>query len=227
MKIIASHHSPAEVRLIEQAYRFAACAHRGQRRKSGDPYLSHPVAVATTVSRLGADVPTICAALLHDVVEDTGCGADELRGQFGEEITRLVLDVQQPYSPDATRGDRRVLTIKLADRLHNMQTLRYVDSAKQLRKSWETLHVLVPLASSLGLVDLKDELEQLALARLRPNRALAAVSALLPRGVRARWLEEWTGELHVLPTRRARTRFTLGILLGLPRMAIAVRGRRP
>jgi GTP pyrophosphokinase len=227
MNIIASHHSPAEARLIERAYETAAYWHRGRTRKSGDPYLSHPVAVATTVSSLGADVQTICAALLHDVTERTGCDVNDLREQFGEEITRLVLEVLRLDHISTTPADRRALTVKLADRLHNMQTLRYVDAAKQVRKSVETLYILVPLADSLGLAGLKDELEWLALARLRPNRALVVGSALLPRTVRARWLEEWTGELHALPTRRARARFALEVLGGLPRLAIALRGTRP
>jgi (p)ppGpp synthase/HD superfamily hydrolase len=227
MNIIASRHSPAEARLIEQAYEVAAYWHRGQRRKSGDPYLSHPVAVATTVSKLGADVQTICAALLHDVLEDTECDVDDLREQFGEEITRLVLETLRLDRTPTTPVDRRALTVKLADRLHNMQTLRYVDAAKQVRKSVETLHVLVPLADSLGLAGLRNELERLALARLRPNRVLVAGSALLPRTVRTRWLEEWMGELHILPTKRARARFALEVLRGLPRLVIVLRGTRP
>ncbi len=236
---IAGQYPEADARLIERAYAFAAYWHRGQTRLSGDPYISHPLAVAVTLARLGMDAPMVCAGLLHDVIEDTGCPVDQLRAEFGDEITALVdglLTLERGASVDAT--ERRVLILKLADRLHNMQTIRVHTPAQQERKSRETLEILVPLADRLGLDTIKNQLESLSLATLYPERftvhsgqsrhlrisrrILTASTVLLPSAVRARWLEEWIGELHALPGRRARTRFTLQVLGGLARLAVVL-----
>jgi (p)ppGpp synthase/HD superfamily hydrolase len=233
---IAGRYPAGDAELIERAYVFAAYWHRGQLRRSGDPYVSHPVAVAESLARLGLDAPMVCAGLLHDVLDDTACPVDHLRAEFGEEITSLVqglLALDRGGSLET--ASRRVLILKLADRLHNMRTIRFVARPRQELKSRQTLEVMVPLAGRLGLGTLKTQLEAVSLATLYPerfasapprgSRMLAVSTVLLPAAVRARWLEEWTGELHALPDRRARTRFTLRILGGMVRLAIVLRRR--
>lgn len=237
---IAGQYPHTDARLIEHAYVFAAYWHRGQTRRSGDPYISHPIEVGATLARSGFDAPLVCAGLLHDVIEDTDCPVDLLRTEFGEEITALVQGLlAQEQSDSLETTERRVLILKLADRLHNMQTIRFVPRAVQERKSRETLEVLVPLADRLGLDTIRTQLEGLALATLYPERftihngltrrlrisrrVLAISTMLLPTAVRARWLEEWTAELHALPDRRTRTRFTLQLLGGMARLAVVLR----
>jgi GTP pyrophosphokinase len=230
----------ADAALVERAYAVADHWHHGQKRKSGRPYITHPVAVATIVADLGMDHQVVCAALLHDLLEDTAYPADRLGEEFGEEIADLVAALA-----DATRvrhalalladrtlslpdRERAVLVLKLADRLHNIRTVRFLARATQLRKAQETLDIQAPAARALGLDALSSELKDLASATLRPpvrvrtvsQRVLAATTLLLPPTVRARWLEEWIGELATLPTRPARTRFTARVLLGIPRLSL-------
>ena len=178
-------HPKADVRLIERAYESAAYWHRDQKRRSGDPYITHPLAVATILAELGMNTETICAALLHDTVEDTPYTLTELRSEFGEDIAALVDGVTKldkvKYGESAEAEtvrkmvvamsrDIRVLVIKLADRLHNMRTLRYLPREKQERKSRETLEIFAPLAHRLGMNTVKWELEDLAFATLYPKR---------------------------------------------------------
>ena len=185
IKTVRSTHPKADIRLIERAYDVAAHQHRDQKRKSGDPYITHPLAVATILAELGMNQETLCAALLHDTVEDTGYTLDELRGQFGDEIAALVDGVTKldrvKYGEAAEAEtvrkmvvamarDIRVLVIKLADRLHNMRTLRYLPREKQERKARETLEIFAPLAHRLGMNTLKWELEDLAFATMYPKR---------------------------------------------------------
>ncbi len=185
IKTVRSTHPKADIRLIERAYDVAAHHHRDQKRKSGDPYITHPLAVATILADLGMNQETLCAALLHDTVEDTGYTLDELRGEFGDEIAALVDGVTKldrvKYGEAAEAEtvrkmvvamarDIRVLVIKLADRLHNMRTLRYLPRDKQERKARETLEIFAPLAHRLGMNTLKWELEDLAFATMYPKR---------------------------------------------------------
>jgi len=185
IKTVRSTQPKADVRLIERAYEVAAHWHRDQKRKSGDPYITHPLAVATILAELGMNTETICAALLHDTVEDTPYTLTELRGQFGEDIAALVDGVTKldkvKYGESAEAEtvrkmvvamsrDIRVLVIKLADRLHNMRTLRYLPREKQERKSREVLEIFAPLAHRLGMNTVKWELEDLAFATLYPKR---------------------------------------------------------
>ncbi len=178
-------HPKADMRLIERAYDSAAHWHRDQKRRSGDPYITHPLAVATILAELGMNTETICAALLHDTVEDTAYTLTELRSDFGEDIATLVDGVTKldkvKYGESAEAEtvrkmvvamsrDIRVLVIKLADRLHNMRTLRYLSREKQERKSRETLEIFAPLAHRLGMNTVKWELEDLAFATLYPKR---------------------------------------------------------
>ncbi|GAA0314702.1 HD domain-containing protein [Actinoallomurus spadix] len=223
---------------IRHAYEFAARCHEGQFRKSGDPYITHPVAVAEIAIDAGLDVATVCAALLHDILEDTDCDVTRLREEFGDEIATLVASITglgYRHAPGAIgAADDRVLALKVLDRLHNMRTLRYLEKEKQRLRAQQTLDVMAPLAMRLGLRDVSDELESLARERLSvlsgdtgaAVRALALGALLLPPAVRSRYLDEWLGELDVLPSRRARTRFTLSLTLGMPALALTLR-RRP
>ncbi|GAA5002057.1 GTP pyrophosphokinase [Actinopolymorpha pittospori] len=183
-RIVRTTHPKADLTLIERAYHTAERYHRGQSRKSGDPFITHPVAVATILAELGMTPPTLCAALLHDTVEDTPYTLTELRNDFGDEIALLVDGVTKldkvKYGESAQAEtirkmviamakDIRVLVIKLADRLHNMRTLRYVKQATQERTARETLEIYASLAHRLGMNTLKWEIEDLAFATLHPK----------------------------------------------------------
>src|SRR5690348_1195337 len=184
-KTVRATHPKADIRLIERAYEVAARWHTGQKRLSGDPYITHPLAVATILAELGMNHETICAALLHDTVEDTAYTLAELRRDFGEDVAALVDGVTKldkvKYGEAAAAEtvrkmivamsrDVRVLVIKLADRLHNMRTLRYLPREKQERKSREVLEIFAPLAHRLGMNTVKWELEDLAFMTLYPKR---------------------------------------------------------
>jgi guanosine-3',5'-bis(diphosphate) 3'-pyrophosphohydrolase len=185
IKTVRATHPKADIRLIERAYDVAAHWHADQKRKSGDPYITHPLAVATILAELGMNHETICAALLHDTIEDTPYTLDELRRDFGDDVAALVDGVTKldrvKYGEAAAAEtvrkmvvamsrDIRVLVIKLADRLHNMRTLRYLPRDKQERKSREVLEIFAPLAHRLGMNTVKWELEDLAFATLYPKR---------------------------------------------------------
>ena len=173
----------ADVRLLHAAYEVAEREHRGQQRTSGEPFITHPVAVATILAELGMDTTTLVAALLHDTVEDTGYTLEQTREDFGDEITHLVDGVTKLDKMEfghaaeaetirkmivAMALDLRVLIIKLADRLHNMRTLRFQPAHKQQRTARATLEVLAPLANRLGLQVIRRDLEDLAFATLYP-----------------------------------------------------------
>ncbi|MGI8869921.1 MAG: RelA/SpoT family protein [Mycobacteriales bacterium] len=178
-------HPKADLRMLQHAYGIAEHYHRGQLRKSGDPYITHPLAVATILAELGMDTITLVAALLHDTVEDTPYTMAPLTSDFGAEVAHLVDGVtklDKVQYGDAAQAetirkmivamarDPRVLVIKLADRLHNMRTLRYLSRPKQERISRETLEVMAPLAHRLGMNTVKWELEDLAFGTLYPKR---------------------------------------------------------
>ena len=178
-------HPSADMGALQRAYDTAEKFHDGQMRKSGDPYITHPLAVATILGELGMDTTTLVAALLHDTVEDTDYSLDKLSADFGAEVAHLVdgvtkLDkVQLGAAAEAETirkmvvamaRDPRVLVIKLADRLHNMRTMRFLKPEKQAKKARETLEVLAPLAHRLGMSTVKWELEDLAFAILHPKR---------------------------------------------------------
>ncbi|MFC8450542.1 RelA/SpoT family protein [Kitasatospora sp. NPDC057223] len=175
---------PALLRDIERAYAVAEKWHRGQKRKSGDPYITHPLAVSTILAELGMDAATLMAGLLHDTVEDTDYGLETLRKDFGDSVALLVDGVTkldrvkfgEAAQAETVRKmvvamakDPRVLVIKLADRLHNMRTMRYLKREKQEAKARETLEIYAPLAHRLGMNTIKWELEDLAFAILYPK----------------------------------------------------------
>ena len=180
-------HPGADTTLIERAYRVALDAHAGQTRKSGEPYIHHPMSVATIVARQGLDDVTVASALLHDAVEDTSVSLDDLERDFGVDVRmivdgvtkldRLHFDTKEDQQAASVRKmlvalakDLRVLIIKLADRLHNMRTLAALPEHKQQRVAQETLDIFAPLANRLGMQEVKDQLEDLALATLHPKR---------------------------------------------------------
>ncbi|MEZ5166682.1 MAG: bifunctional (p)ppGpp synthetase/guanosine-3',5'-bis(diphosphate) 3'-pyrophosphohydrolase [Acidimicrobiales bacterium] len=181
------HHPKADTSRIERAFELAAAAHEGQARKSGEPYIRHPVAVATIVARQGIDDITVAAALLHDAVEDTEISLRRLESEFGPDLARIVdgvtkLDRVKYDSKEqqqaatmrkmivAIASDMRVLIIKLADRLHNLRTVAGLPEFKQERTARETLDVYAPLAHRLGMQEMKQQLEDLSFAALHPKR---------------------------------------------------------
>ncbi|MER5946167.1 RelA/SpoT family protein [Streptomyces sp. NPDC001904] len=187
LRIVRGNDSKIEtstLRQIERAYQVAERWHRGQKRKSGDPYITHPLAVTTILAELGMDPATLMAGLLHDTVEDTEYGLDTLKRDFGDQVALLVDGVTkldkvkfgEAAQAETVRKmvvamakDPRVLVIKLADRLHNMRTMRYLKREKQEKKARETLEIYAPLAHRLGMNTIKWELEDLAFAILYPK----------------------------------------------------------
>src|SRR3989344_2090175 len=178
--------------LIQKAYITAELAHRGQKRLSGEEYITHPLQVAYFLSELGMDVTTIVAGLLHDTLEDTSLSADDLKSKFGQEILFLVEGVTKlgkiEYSPDqpskktalentnslkkmffAMAEDIRVILIKLADRYHNMETLGYQNKVAQKRIASETLEIFAPIAARLGMGNLKGQLEDMSFPYVYPD----------------------------------------------------------
>jgi GTP diphosphokinase / guanosine-3',5'-bis(diphosphate) 3'-diphosphatase len=184
LQTVRATHPRADLGIIERAYEVAERAHRGQLRKSGDAYITHPLAVATILAELGMTPATLAAALLHDTVEDTAYGLGQLEKDFGREVAMLVDGVTKldkvTYG-DAAQAetvrkmvvamakDIRVLVIKLADRLHNARTWRYVSVESAQRKARETLEIYAPLAHRLGMNTIKWELEDLSFATLYPK----------------------------------------------------------
>lgn len=184
LRTVRANHPKGDLSIIERAYGVAAKAHEGQKRQSGEPYITHPVAVAQILADLGLGPRAIAAALLHDTVEDTAYGLDELTAEFGDEVAMLVDGVTKldkvKYG-DAAQAetvrkmivamskDIRVLVIKLADRLHNARTWGFVPPEKAQKKATETLEIYAPLAHRLGIQAIKSELEDLSFAVLHPK----------------------------------------------------------
>jgi GTP pyrophosphokinase len=183
-RVIRANHPKADLAVIERAYRTAEQHHAGQLRKSGDAYITHPLAVTTILAELGMTEATLCAALLHDTVEDTDYTLAQLTRDFGEEVALLVdgcTKLEKVKYGDSAKAetirkmivamsrDIRVLVIKLADRLHNMRTLHYLRPDKQSRIASETLEIFAPLAHRLGMNAIKWELEDLAFGTLHPK----------------------------------------------------------
>lgn len=179
-----AHHPDANLEPLRRAYVLAESSHRGQMRKSGEPYITHPLAVTLILAELGAETTTLTASLLHDTVEDTEVTLDQVREEFGDEVCYLVdgvtklekVDYGAAAEPEtfrkmlvATGNDVRVMSIKLADRLHNMRTLGVMRPEKQARIAKVTRDVLIPLAERLGVQALKTELEDLVFAILHPE----------------------------------------------------------
>jgi GTP pyrophosphokinase len=206
---ISSYNPNADWQLIESAYAFAEAAHDGQLRKSGEPYITHPLAVAEIVAEMQLDVASIAAALLHDVVEDCEVSLDAITTKFGKEVATIVegvtkLEKLNFSSRDeaqvenlrkmflAMAKDLRVILIKLADRLHNMRTLKYRNQEAQRRIGQETMDIYAPLAHRLGVSEIKWELEDLAFRYTEPDR-YQEIAQLVARKRQER--EELTNDL--------------------------------
>ena len=187
LRSVAKYHPSDDLSMIERAYATAYKAHGDQKRKSGEPYIIHPLCVAIILAELEMDKETLAAGLLHDVVEDTVMTSEELRAQFGAEVELLVNGVtklgQLSYDADkvevqaenlrkmflAMAKDIRVIIIKLADRLHNMRTLQYMPEKKRIEKARETMDIYAPIAQRLGISKIKVELDDLCLKYLEPE----------------------------------------------------------
>src|SRR5215510_6571311 len=184
---VESYNPDLDKDLLRRAFEFAERAHEGQTRRSGEEFIHHPLGVARICAELHLDEQTIAAALMHDVVEDSGAEVEEIRAEFGPEIAQLVEGVtkltritfqsrEQAEAENyrkmivAMAQDVRVILIKLADRLHNMRTIEYLGKQKQAQKARETLEVYAPLAHRLGIHALKWELEDLAFSVLHPRK---------------------------------------------------------
>src|SRR5687768_6181194 len=183
---VQSYHPAADVALIERAYKFAEWSHREQMRKSGDPYFIHPASVAGIIADLRLDTASVCAGLLHDVVEDTPASLEQIKGQFGAEVATIVDGVTKLGKFNFTsREDRqaesfrkmvvamaqdvRVLLVKLCDRLDNMRTLDHMSPEAQERIARETIEIYAPLAGRLGMQRIRGELEDLSFRYLEPE----------------------------------------------------------
>ena len=183
---VAGYHPAADINMVRKAYQFAAAAHDGQTRKSGDPYVTHPLAVAQIIAELKLDVASVCAGLLHDCVEDTTATIEQLSEMFGKEVAYLVDGVTKlgklPYSTReeqqaenfrkmllAMARDIRVILVKLCDRLDNMRSLNHLPPEKQERIAAETMQIYAPLANRLGIQWIKVELEDLAFKYTHPG----------------------------------------------------------
>ncbi len=193
--LLKEYFTQADIEQVWAAYHYAAFAHQGQTRRTGEPYISHPVAVACILAKLHMDLPTLLAALLHDVVEDTGVAITEISEQFGKQVADLVegltkLDKIEFQSAAAAQAenfrkmllamsqDVRVILVKLADRLHNMQTLEAMKPEKQKTIARETLEIYAPIANRLGLNLIYQELEDLSFKHLHPMRHRVIAKAI-------------------------------------------------
>ena len=214
IKCIHQYHPSTDTSLVYKAYQTAYNAHEGQKRKSGEPYIIHPVSVAIILAELELDKETIVAGLLHDVVEDTAMTIEDVAKQFGDEVALLVDGVtkltQISYEQDkvelqaenlrkmflAMAKDIRVILIKLADRLHNMRTMEYQKPEKQIEKSRETMEIYAPIAQRLGISKIKIELDDLALQYLKPEVYAELNEKIeIKKSRREKFIQEIVGEV--------------------------------
>ncbi|WP_025273904.1 RelA/SpoT family protein [Haloglycomyces albus] len=204
LQVHRSRYHKADLLQVQRAYRIAEEMHRGQNRKSGEPYITHPIEVATILASLGVDTPTVAAGLLHDTVEDTSYSLEALATDFGDEIAVMVDGVtklDKIHLGDSAEAetfrkllisahqDIRVAVIKLADRLHNMRTVQFKKRPSQIRIANATKDVLIPLADRLGLYLIKRELEDLVLQTLEPERYQRITEALADDSSRQRQMD--------------------------------------
>lgn len=212
---IYKYHPSTDISMVEKAYHIADQAHKGQKRKSGEPYIIHPISVAIILAELELDKETIVAGLLHDVVEDTVMTTEDIKKEFGDEVALLVDGVtkltQLSYSSDkvevqaenlrkmflAMAKDIRVILIKLADRLHNMRTMQFQSPEKQIEKSRETMDIYAPIAQRLGISKIKIELDDLALKYLEPEVYYDLVKKVeIKKSAREQFLQEIVAEVR-------------------------------
>ncbi|PZP05202.1 MAG: guanosine-3',5'-bis(diphosphate) 3'-diphosphatase, partial [Sphingomonas hengshuiensis] len=187
IRILDEYLPAPQISEVRRAYEFGARMHAGQARQSGEPYIYHPLAVARILAEMRLDATTLCAAILHDVIEDTPVGKDEIARLFGRDVAELVDGVSKFQKVEgmsraerqaesvrklllAMAQDLRVILVKISDRLHNVRTLGGVEPAKRRRVSLETLEIYAPIAQRLGINTLRQELEDLSFQNLYPNR---------------------------------------------------------
>ncbi len=213
---IRKYHPSVDISMVEKAYQIAYKAHKDQKRKSGEPYIIHPLCVGIILADLELDKETIVAGLLHDVVEDTVMTTDEIRSEFNNEVALLVDGVtklgQLSYSADkldtqaenlrkmflAMAKDIRVILIKLADRLHNMRTLQYMRPEKQKEKARETREIYAPIAQRLGISKIKVELDDLSLKYLEPEVYYDLIEKVsLKKGERQSYIDDIVRNVQV------------------------------
>ncbi len=215
IEMIRIYHPSGDLSMVEKAYKLAYEAHKDQVRKSGEPYIIHPLCVAIILAELELDKETIVAGILHDVVEDTDYTLEDISREFSPDVAQLVDGVtklgQLSYSADkielqaenlrkmflAMAKDIRVILIKLADRLHNMRTLKYMREEKQLEKARETMDIYAPIAQRLGISKVKIELDDLSLKYLEPNIYYDLVAKIdLKKDERQQFVKEIVAELQ-------------------------------
>ena len=214
LDVVYENNPNADLELLEEVYRFAEDLHKGQVRKSGEAYIIHPLSVALILAELGMDEKAVAAGLLHDVAEDTRCKQNSLENNFGEEVTFLVNGVTKLSKLECSSKeerqlesyrkmflsmaeDVRVVMIKLADRLHNMRTLKYQSPEKQKSIAQETLEIYAPIANRLGISKVKWELEDLCLRYLEPEKFYELVERIsMKRDEREEYIQEIIDRLH-------------------------------
>ena len=214
LDVVYENNPNADLELLEEVYRFAEDLHKGQVRKSGEAYIIHPLSVALILAELGMDEKAVAAGLLHDVAEDTRCKQNCLENNFGEEVTFLVNGVTKLSKLECSSKeerqlesyrkmflsmaeDVRVVMIKLADRLHNMRTLKYQSPEKQKSIAQETLEIYAPIANRLGISKVKWELEDLCLRYLEPEKFCELVERIsMKRDEREEYIQEIIERLH-------------------------------
>ena len=215
IQVAKTHNKKVDTKLIKKAYNYALLHHGDQKRKSGEPYIIHPVQVAYILADLGLDEATICAALMHDLAEDTDVTIDDIAKEFSEEIAEMVNGVTKLGKINyvsaeeqqvenyrkmflAMGKDIRVILIKLADRLHNMRTLKYLSRDRQIANARETLDLYAPLANRLGVYSLKWELEDLSFKYLYPEDYREIVEGInKKREERLKFIDEIMAEIGV------------------------------
>lgn len=237
LEVIKASDKNYNITKITSAYEFAAEKHKDQKRESGEPYITHPIAVAQILVELGMDTDTICAALLHDVVEDTEASLEDLKKRFGADVANLVdgvtkLNQVSLYSKEEQQAenirkmllsmskDIRVIIIKLSDRLHNMRTLAFRNELKRRSVSLETMSIFVPLANRLGITKMKEELEDTAFSYLDPY-AYNEIEQMLEKSksereefiesIKARLKKRLAVDFDPMPTIEGRVKSAYGI----------------
>lgn len=237
LEVVKASDKNYNITKITSAYEFAAEKHKDQKRESGEPYITHPIAVAQILIELGMDTDTICAALLHDVVEDTEASLEDLKKHFGADVANLVdgvtkLNQVSLYSKEEQQAenirkmllsmskDIRVIIIKLSDRLHNMRTLAFRNELKRRSVSLETMSIFVPLANRLGITKMKEELEDTAFSYLDPY-AYNEIEQMLEKSksereefiesIKARLKKRLAVDFDPMPTIEGRVKSAYGI----------------
>ncbi|RYZ76747.1 MAG: bifunctional (p)ppGpp synthetase/guanosine-3',5'-bis(diphosphate) 3'-pyrophosphohydrolase, partial [Proteobacteria bacterium] len=224
---VRAYFPAADLELLQKAYTYSERAHEGQIRRSGEPYISHPLGVAAILAELNLDLPTIMTGLLHDTVEDTHATLEEIEKEFGKSVSELVDGVTKISKMNfrnthekqgenirkmivAMGKDVRVILVKLADRLHNMRSLNHMPPEKQARIAQETLDIYAPLAGRLGIMNLKIELEDLSFRYSLPDAYYSlAQEVSMKKHEREKYIEDTKRQLFQELTNRTKLNFEI------------------